>query len=404
MNVPATRHHPRKIGSLLLILVCCLLSTHCGRKAKKAQGMPEPVVQVAKAVRKPVQIVRSWTGTLAGSTNVDVRTRVSGYITEQNYSDGQTVKKGAPLFVIDRRPFEVSLRQAEANHLESIARQTRARQDAERYGPLAAKDAVSKQDYEHAVQASQAADAAVAATAALIEQAKLNLLFTNITSEIDGVAGFAKRQVGDLVSPSDPQPLTTVSTVDPIKVSFQVSEQEYLEAKRNAEATGKPPKDVPDLKTGLTLADRSRYPHDGKFVSISREVNEQTGTFEVTAYFPNPGNILRPGQFGRVDAVVANEPAIVVPQRAVVETQGTFQVIVIDPDGKAQLRPVEPGRRIGSEWVIRSGLQEGETVIVEGVLKVRGGMTVKVTPWTPPVETKPETETKPEAKPEPQGK
>lgn len=404
MNVPATRHQPGKLGSLSVVLVCCLLSTHCGKKAKQAQAMPEPPVQVTKAVSKPVQIVRSWTGTLTGSTNVDVRPRVSGYITEQNYTDGQTVKKGDPLFVIDRRPFEASLRQAEANHLESIARQTRAKQDAARYGPLAAKDAVSKQDYEHAVQASEAADAAVAATAALIEQAKLNLLFTHITSEIDGIAGFANRQVGDLVSPSDSQPLTTVSTVDPIKVSFQVSEQEYLEAKRHSEASGKPPKDVPDLPTGLTLADRTRYPHPGKFFSISREVNEQTGTFEVTAYFPNPGNFLRPGQFGRVDAVVANEPAIVVPQRAVLETQGTFQVIVIGEDGKAQLRPVETGRRVGSEWVIRSGVKDGETVIVEGLQKVRSGMTVKATPWVPPAEEKPATETAPAAKPEPQGK
>lgn len=403
MNLPATRHSSPKSGPLLLILACAILSTHCGKKAEQANTMPPPVVEVTKAVRKPVKIIREWTGTLAGSTNVDVRPRVTGYITEQNYSDGQAVKKGDPLFVIDRRSFEASLRQAEANHLESIARQTKARQDAERYGPLAAKDAVSKQDYEHAVQAREAADAAVAATAALIEQAKLNLLFTNINSEIDGIAGFANRQVGDLVSPSDSQPLTTVSTVDPIKVSFQVSEQEYLEAKRHAEASGRPPKDVPDLSTGLTLADRTRYAHEGKFVSISREVNERTGTFEVTAYFPNPGNILRPGQFGRVDAVVANEDAVVVPQRAVVETQGTFQMVVIGADGKAELRPVQPGRRIGSEWVIRSGLKEGETIVVEGVQKVRSGMTVKTTPWTPPAEAKTEGSPDPAAKPEPEG-
>ena len=398
MNNPASRHSLRKPGPLLTILVCALLSTHCGKKAGQAQAPPPPEVLTFTAVRKPVQIVREWTGTLVGSTNVDVRPRVAGYITEQNYSDGQAVKKGDPLFVIDSRPFEASLRQAEANHLESIARQTRAKQDADRYGPLAAKDAVSKQDYEHAVQASQAADAAVAATAALIEQAKLNLLFTKIISEIDGIAGFANRQVGDLVSPSDSSPLATVSTVDPIKVSFQVSEQEYLEAKRNAEAAGKPPKDVPDLKTGLTLADRSRYPHEGKFMSVSREVNEQTGTFEVTAYFPNPGNILRPGQFGRVDAVVANQETVVVPQRALLETQGTYQVVVVK-DGKAEMRPVKVGRRSGSEWIIRSGLEAGETVIVEGLQKVRSGTVVKAIPWTPPAKAEPV----PDEKPEPEG-
>jgi len=263
-----------------------------------------------------------------------------------------------------------------------------------RYRPLAQQRAISQEDLEHSIQSQEAAEANVAAALAVIDQAKLNLGFTKIYSEIDGVAGFANREIGDLVGPLDSQPLATVSTVDPIKVSFQVSEQEYLQAKRRREEEGKPPVDVPDIPVGLTLADGHRHPQPGKLVSISREVNTYTGTFELTAHFPNPGNILRPGQFARVDAVIGTVDAVLVPQRAVSEVQGSYQVAVVT-DGKAEIRPVKAGLREGSDWVIESGLKAGENVIVEGIQKVRGGMPVEASPWTPPADA---------AQPEPEAK
>lgn len=364
------------------------------KKKEAAAAPPPPAVLTAPATSRSVNIVRTWTGALDGSKNVDIRPRVSGYLLSRGYEEGKTVKKGDVLFTIDPRPLEAQLQQVEADHLMAIAQQTKAEQDVARYRPLAEKQAISREDLEHAIQSQEAANAKVAAALAVIEQAKLNLGFTQIVSEIDGVAGFANREIGDLVGPADSKPLTTVSTVDPIKVTFQVSEQEYLAAKRKREEDGKPPTDVPDVPVGLTLADGHRHSQPGKLVSISREVNNQTGTFQITAHFPNPGNILRPGQFARVDAILGTLDAVLVPQRAVTEVQGSYQVALVK-DGKAEIRPVKTGQREGSDWVIESGLKAGEAVIVEGATKVRGGMPVQVSPWTPPTagdQPKPEGE------------
>lgn len=372
-----------RVPGSFLLLAAAVPFTACKKEEAEAAPPPPPVVLTAPASSRTVNIVRTWTGALDGSKNVDIRPRVSGYLLSRGYEEGKTVKKGDLLFTIDARPFEAELRQAEADHLMAIAQRTKAEQDVARYRPLAEKQAISREELEHAIQAQEAADAKVAAALAVIEQAKLSLGFTKISSEIDGVAGFANREMGDLVGPLDSKALTTVSTVDPIKVSFQVSEQEYLSAKRKREEAGEPPTDVPDVKVGLILADGHRHPQPGKLVSISREVNNQTGTFEITAHFPNPGNILRPGQFARVDAIIGTVDAVLVPQRAVTEVQGSYQVAVV-VDGKAEIRPVKTGQREGSEWVIESGLKAGDTVIVEGGLKVRAGMPVEVSPWTPP--------------------
>ena len=367
----------------LMLLATVMPLTSCKKEEAEAAAPPPPAVLTAPVASRTVNIVRTWTGVLDGSKNVDIRPRVSGYLLSRGYEEGKTVKKGDVLFTIDPRPLEAELQRAEADHLMAIAQRTKAEQDVARYRPLAEKQAISREELEHAIQANEAADANVAAAQAVIEQAKLNLGFTKIVSEIDGVAGFANREIGDLVGPLDSKPLTTVSTVDPIKVSFQVSEQEYLVAKRKREQEGKPPTDVPDVPVGLTLADGHRHSQPGKLVSISREVNNQTGTFEITAHFPNPGNILRPGQFARVDAILGTLDAVLVPQRAVSEVQGSYQVALVT-DGKAEIRPVKTGQREGSEWVIESGLKAGETVIVEGATKVRGGMPVQASPWTPP--------------------
>ncbi len=381
MDCPAS-NRLRFPGSLLL-LAAAMLFAACKKEDAEAAPPPPPAVLTAPATSRSVDIVRTWTGALDGSKNVDVRPRVSGYLLSRGYEEGKTVKKGDVLFTIDARPFEAELRQAEADHLMAIAQRTKAEQDVARYRPLAEKQAISREELEHAIQAQEAASAKVAAAQAVIEQAKLNLGFTTIVSEIDGVAGFANREIGDLVGPLDSKPLATVSTVDPIKVSFQVSEQEYLVAKRKREEAGEPPTDVPDVKVGLILADGHRHPQPGKLVSISREVNNQTGTFEITAHFPNPGNLLRPGQFARVNAVIGTLDAVLVPQRAVTEVQGSYQLALVT-DGKAEIRPVKMGQREGSDWVIESGLKAGEVVIVEGATKVRGGMPVQASPWTPP--------------------
>ena len=366
-----------------MLLAAVLPFASCKKEDAEAAPPPPPAVLTAPASSRTVNIVRTWTGVLDGSKNVDIRPRVSGYLLSRGYEEGKTVKKGDVLFTIDPRPFEAELRQAEADHLMAVAQRTKAEQDVARYRPLAEKQAISREELEHAIQAHEAADAKVAAALAVIEQAKLNLGFTKIVSEIDGVAGFANREIGDLVGPVDSKPLTTVSTVDPIKVSFQVSEQEYLAAKRKREEAGEPPTDIPDVKVGLILADGHRHPQAGKLVSISREVNNQTGTFEITAHFPNPGNLLRPGQFARVDAVLGTLDAVLVPQRAVTEVQGSYQIALVT-DGKAEIRPVKMGQREGSDWVIESGLKAGESVIVEGATKVRGGMPVQASPWAPP--------------------
>jgi membrane fusion protein, multidrug efflux system len=386
-----TSNRVRFPGSLLL-LVAAIPFAACKKEETEAAPPPPPAVLTAPATSRSVNIVRTWTGALDGSKNVDVRPRVSGYLLSRGYEEGKTVKKGDVLFTIDPRPFEAELRQAEADHLMAVAQRTKAEQDVARYRPLAEKQAISREELEHSIQAQEAASAKVAAAQAVIEQAKLNLGFTTIVSEIEGVAGFANREIGDLVGPIDSKPLTTVSTVDPIKVSFQVSEQEYLGAKRKREEAGDPPTDVPDVKVGLVLADGYRHSQPGKLVSISREVNNQTGTFEITAHFPNPGNVLRPGQFARVDAILGTLDAVLVPQRAVTEVQGSYQVALVT-DGKAEIRPVKTGQREGSDWVIESGLKAGETVIVEGATKVRGGMPVEASPWTPPAtgdQSKPE--------------
>lgn len=378
----------------LLLIAAAFSFAACKKEETAAAPPPPPDVATAPATTRSVDITHSWTGSLDGSVNIDIRPRVSGHLLTRGYTDGQAVKKGDLLFTIDPRPFEAELRQAEADHLKAIAQRTKADQDVERYRPLAEKRAISQEDLEHAIQAQAAAVANVAAAAAVIDQAKLNLEFTKIHSEIDGVAGFANREIGDLVGPLDSKPLATVSTVDPIKVNFQVSEQEYLQAKRKRQEAGEPVRDVPDLKLGLILADGSRHSQPGKLVSISREVDTHTGTFELTAHFANPNNVLRPGQFARIDAIVGTINAVVIPQRAVAEVQGSYQIGVV-ADGKAEIRPVTVGLRTGSDWVISSGLKDGENVIVEGLQKVRAGIPVHATPWAPPAAAKqPEPEKK----------
>lgn len=364
------------------------------------KGSPPPQstaseVAVAWVEQKDVPITKEWVGTLDGYVNAQIRPQVTGYLLRRTYQEGSFVKKGQLLFEIDPRTFLAALDQtkaqvanAEQQLAQAEANQVKAQLDVNRYGPLAKEEAVSQQDLDNAVQANLAAQAQVRAGKAQIDAAKaqvaaaqLNLGFTKIVSLIDGIAGVAQAQIGDLVGPTSL--LTTVSTVDPIKVYFPVSERGYLDyVKENPDATKRAAQEK-ELALQLILADGSLYPHKGTFSFADRQVDVRTGTLRLEGLFPNPGNILRPGQFARVRAVTTTKKgALLVPQRAVTEMQGSYQVAVVRSDNKVEIRPVTVGDRVGMEWVIEKGLKPGERVIAEGTQRARQGMTVNPKPFT----------------------
>ncbi|HWL52335.1 MAG TPA: efflux RND transporter periplasmic adaptor subunit [Chthoniobacteraceae bacterium] len=358
-----------------------------------------PEVEVAQVTRGDVPVFREWIGVVDGSNNAEIRARVSGYILSQNYADGSPVKKGDLLFEIDPRPFEASLAAAEASLAEAEAEQVRAQLNADKYTQTFETGAVSKKDRDNTVQQNEAAKAKVKAEQASVEQAKLNLLFTKVTAPLDGIISIATRNIGDLVGPTDPTPLATLSTVDPVRVYFQVSEQTYLKASERfsghvKEAAGQFP-------VKMILADGSVYPRDGRFVAVDREVQGSTGTIRIAVEFPNPGNRLRPGQFARVRiAVHVVKDALLVPQQALDELQGSYQVAVLNPDNTVSIRVVKPGPRFGPDWVVLEGLKPEEKVVVEGIQKVAQGKTVVPKPYQ--AEKTAEPPTAPPAAPQPE--
>jgi membrane fusion protein (multidrug efflux system) len=364
--------------------------------ARPAQGPVDVVVMEVAA--RDVPIVKEWVGTLDGRVNAEIRGQVSGYLLRQAYREGSFVRQGDLLFEIDPRPFqaalneakgrlaqaESSVQQAIGNLAQSRARLGKAELDVKRDAPLAKTKAISQEEMDNAIQSRLEAQAAVEAAQAGIEVAKASVVaakasvydaevrlgFTRITSPIDGIAGLARIQVGDLVAPGG-MPLTTVSTVNPIKAYFTISEQEYLAQQR----AGGPAKWANNLE--LILADGTLYSHRGSFFMADRQVDVGTGALRIAALFPNPGNVLRPGQYGRVRAVMGiRKGAAVVPQRAVNELQGSYQIAVVGSDNKVTLRPVRMAERTGSMWVVEEGVQPGERVIVEGLQKVRSGVVV----------------------------
>ena len=398
------------------LLLTVLVGAGCTAKTSAAGAPPPPDVTVVPVEQRDVAIHREWIGTLDGMVNAAIKAQVSGYLLSQNYTEGSFVRKGQLLFEIDPRPFQAAvdqaqgqlaqangqLAQAKAQLVQSQAQvasaeanQHKAQLDEDRYIPLARQQAITQQDLDNATQNNlsakaqvqaakaqvetaraqiQAAAAAVEAAKAGLETAKVNLGFTRLVSPIDGIAGAAQTQVGNLVGPSS-SPVTTVSTLDPIKVNFTVSEQEYLAFVRDST--------MHRLQLELILSDGTVYSQKGKFFFADREVNQSTGAIQLTGLFPNPGNTLRPGQYGKVRAAVGTlTGALLVPQRAVSELQGSYQVAVVDPDNKVRIVPVQPGDRLGSSWVVSSGLKPGERVITEGIQKVGPGMQVspKVAP------------------------
>jgi membrane fusion protein (multidrug efflux system) len=367
-------------------------------RPKHVAGAPPagpPNVEVVRVEQKDVPIIGDWIGTLDGFSNADVRAQVTGYLLRQVYQEGAFVKKGQLLFEIDPRPFQAVLDEAEGQLAQAKAMlanaqavQGRTQLDVERYTPLAKEEAASQQDLDNAVQNNLAAKATVATAEAQIETdeaavetAKINLSFTRLVAPIDGIAGQAQLQVGALVSLSS-GPATTVSTVDPIKVYFTVGEPQYLTWREWYPTEPSREEAHKNLHLQLILADGSTYPREGTFYFADRQVNESTGAIRIAGLFPNPGNVLRPGGYARVRADIRTEHnALLVPQRAVTELQGGYQVAVVDDENKVSIRAVTVGERAGAQWIIADGLKPGERVVVEGVQKVRPGMRVNPKPF-----------------------
>jgi membrane fusion protein (multidrug efflux system) len=379
-------------GAILFIVVAIAAISvlpGCGKKEVAASAAP-PEVLVMPAKTRDVPVYREWIGTIDGSENAEIRARVTGYLLKRNYEEGSLVKKGQLLFEIDSRPFEAALAQAKSNLEQAKAAALATAADAERNDKLFAQKVISEQEHTNKTQLNQASQAKVQALEAAVEEAQLNLNFCKVTAPVDGIVGIAKAQVGDLVGTGNNVVLTSISTLDPAKVVFPVSEAEYLGAsKRVQETLNKPFAERPE-SIELILADGSTFPHKAKVLSVDRQVQALTGTILVTALVENPGSILRPGFYARA-RIVADvlKNAVVVPQRAVSEVQGAYQLGIIGADGKAEIRPVKVGARTGTDWVISSGLKPGEKVVVEGLQKIKAGAPVVAKPWTPPSE-KPE--------------
>lgn len=362
-------------GPILASLTAALIG--CGKK--EAPPPPPPAVKVATVLQKDVPIYIEAIGQTRGSTEIEVRARVEGFIQSMDFKEGNPVTKGQLLYTIDPRPFEAALAQAKGQRAEADAQLARARQDVVRYEPLVAKNAIPRQDYETAVVVQRAAEAAVEAAKAAADRAEIDLAYTRVVAPESGLVGKTEVYPGTLVGRGQSTLLTHISQIGTIHARFTIPERDYLYyAKRDQQRTGGT-SSAAKLPFELVLADGSVHPEKGTLVFVDRNVDSETGTILLEAAFPNPGGIVRPGQFARVRAAVdLKSGAILVPQRAVSELQGVYSVAVVGGDDTVEIRMVKPGERIGTLWVIDSGLKAGEKVVVEGLQKVRPG--VKVTP------------------------
>ena len=363
------------------ISACAALSfALVGCEAQKAAPAPPPPdVVVTPVVQKDVPIYNEWVATLDGYDNAQIQPQVTGYIVAQTYREGSPVKKGQVLFEIDPRPFQAILDQAKAQLAQAQAQLGKTKLDVDRDTPLAKERAIAQSQLDNDIQANLAAIASVKSSEAQVEQAQLNLDFCHVTSLLDGIAGLATVQIGNLVSPT--AVLTSVSRVEPIKAYFPISEQTYMKFAKRINASNRRDdmediKDAPTLQ--LILADGTVYAHPGKILYTDRQVDITTGTIRVASSFPNPENILRPGQFGRIRAATEQvNGALLVPQKAVNELQGMYQIAVVGEGNKVSIRSVKVGDRSGENWIIQDGIKPGEMVIVEGLQKVRDGSVVK---------------------------
>ncbi|HKF44438.1 MAG TPA: efflux RND transporter periplasmic adaptor subunit [Thermoanaerobaculia bacterium] len=350
----------------------------CGGK-KAAPAPPPPAVVVATVMKQDTPIYGEWVATLDGFVNAQIQPRVAGYVINQNYTEGSVVKKGDVLFEIDPRPFKAALDQAKAQLAQSEAQLGKANLDVERDTPLAEARAIAKSQLDTEIQAKLGAQAQVLAARANVEQAQLNLEFTKVASLVTGIAGIARVQIGNLVSPTSV--LTSVSQVDPIKAYITVSEQEFLDFHRRFPTEESVQEARRHIPLQLILTDGTVYDQTGRISFADREVNPATGAIRIAGIFPNPNYLLRPGGYGRVRLSPRTQlGALLVPQRAVTELQGAHQVAVVGDGNKVSIRQVTVGDRVGKMWIITEGLKPGERVVVEGLLKVREGIVVNPVP------------------------
>jgi RND family efflux transporter MFP subunit len=364
----------RLLYSLFFTALICV-SAGC---KKPVATPPPPEVQFITLAPTNVPVSEEWIGTLDGYVNAQIRGQVTGYLIKQDYAEGSRVKQGDLLFEIDPRPFQAVLDQDQAKLAQDQALLGKTDLDVKRYTPLAREQAISQEELDDAVQANLAAAAQIKVDEAAIETARLNLSFTKIISPVDGLAGLALAQIGDLIGQSG-SVLTTVSTIDPIKVYFQVNEESYLTFWR--QFIGSTNGD-PNCPLQLVFADGSVYPQKGEFFFADRQVNPNTGTLQIVGIFPNTDYVLRPGQYGRVRAQTQSlTNVLVVPQRAVAELQGSYQVTTVTGTNTVHIQTVNVGAQIGPDWVINSGLEPGDRVVVEGIQKVKDGAAVNPVPF-----------------------
>ncbi len=371
---------PTKLSALAPVALAVFLFPVSSCTSTQANPAPAPpIVEVADVVQKDVPIYSEWVAILDGYVNAQIQPRVSGYVIKQNYKEGSVVKKGQILFEIDPRPFKAALDQAKAQLAQADAQLGKATQDVERDKPLAREKAIAQSQLDTEIQAKLGAHAQVQAAQANVEQAELNMEFTKVTSLVSGIAGSAQVQIGNLVGPSSV--LTSVSQVDPIKAYFTVSEQEFTDFHRRFPTQASVEEQRKRIPLELELADGKVYEQRGTIYFADREVNPATGAIRIAGIFPNPNNLLRPGGYGRVRASVnARNGALLVPQRAVIELQGSQLVAVVGSDNKVNIRPVTAGERIGDQWIVSGNLKPGERVIVEGLQKVKEGGLVNPKP------------------------
>lgn len=361
---------PERVGVFLLAVVLC---AGCSPKAEIA-APPPPGVTVAPVIQKDVPIYHEWVGTTTGNTDAEIRPKVEGYLLARLYSEGSFVQKGQAMYQLDKRQAQAAVEQATGNLGRARAALAQAQIDVRRYTPLVAQKAVSQAELDKAQSSERAATAAVDADQAVLDNAKLNLGWTTVTSPISGIAGVSKVGIGDLMTPTTA--MTTVSSVNPIYVDVSIAEQDYLRFQRE-KANQTHPRNLE-----LILGDNTLFPQRGQILFVNREVDTRTGTIQVRGQFPNPGNVLRPGQYARIRAMtVLLKNAVLIPQVSVSELQGIYQVGLVSSDNKVTIKNVKLGPQFGDMWVVDSGLEPGETVIVDGLQRVRTGMTVNPTPF-----------------------
>jgi len=376
---PSLTHGNSTLPTLIVVLALGIFASGCN-KSQATTATSAPEVGVAAVETRDVPMYGEWVATLDGYVNAEIRPQVSGYIIKQDYTEGSLVRKGQVLFEIDPRPFQATLDRAKGDLAQAQAQLGKSTLDVERDTPLADARAIAKSQLDNEVQAKLGAQAAVESAKASVEQAELNLEWTKVTSLVDGIAGIAQVQMGNLVGPISI--LTSVSQVDPIKAFFPITEHEYLLAQRKGNGgSGKHPISFFGNSLQLILTDGSIYPQKGNILLADRQVDPGTGTIRIVAAFPNPGNVLRPGQYGRVRVETSmKKAALLLPQSAVVHLQGSYQVAVVGSDHKVSMRAVKPGATVGTMWVIDEGLKPGEQVVVEGLQQIREGTLVTPKP------------------------